>query len=759
MQKIVITVGVLCFGLAPVVRGNDVASLIKQLSARNNDRAKRASDELAAMGESVVPELAKALESGNHRRRRFAARALRQIGQDAADAIPALSKSLKDTDVLTREYAVEALGTMVKQAEQVIPVLRQVAEDDDNNVREKAKLAIARLTGYIRSQGKSVEQPAVVDVSPRTAGQSEDTAELIQSGTSQPTGTGSSLAVSGANSPGQKMYFRQSGLMVLIRCSLLAIIVIGFFALLYICRKLLDSKRICSVSQRLPHERNFSGEKAILTYFIIAKLIICLFPFEYGYFRDELYYIALSDNLDFGYVDVPPIVPFLLAIVRSVLGTSFFSLHLVPAICGALVVWLVSLMVKKLGGGSSAQLLALTCVTFAPIYLCWESTYTYDVFDKLNWTLILYVMVLLLKTEDKKYWIYFGLVVGFALLTKITILFLVFGILCALAATKERRYFLSPQLWIGGLLALLLSSPYIIWQIKEGLPALEYYGSYASGKTWPSTPPEFIKNQVLTMNVLAFPVWALGIYYFIFDKEGKRLRVLGYAYFVVLIVCVILKAKFFLPAPFYTVLFAGGAVRIERFAEERNVMRLKRSPAIAIFLIGFIQIPFARPIVPIDPFVKYTGRSIWEGIKGERHDLGRLPQHFHDRFGWDKMAESVKIAYDGLSEPEKSKVCVLTGNYGEAGAIWVHGKRHNLPKPISGHLQYCLWGTRGHSAEVVISVGIDIEKLKEHFDDIKVAHLHGCRWAIPYEKYLDIHVCRMPNKSLEEMWPSFKHLD
>ncbi|MHC4351102.1 MAG: HEAT repeat domain-containing protein, partial [Planctomycetota bacterium] len=251
MQKMVITVGVLCFGLAPAVRGNDVASLIKQLSARNNDKAKRASDELAAMGESVVPELAKALESENHRRRRFAARALRQIGQNAADAIPALSKSLKDTDVLTREYAVEALGKMVRQAEQVIPVLRQAAEDDDNNVREKARLAAAQLTSFIRSQGKSIEQPPVVDVSPGTAEQSEDIAELIQSGTSQPAGTDSSLAVSGANSPGRKMYFRQSELMVLIRCSLLAVIVIGFFALLYICRKLLDGKRICSVSQRL----------------------------------------------------------------------------------------------------------------------------------------------------------------------------------------------------------------------------------------------------------------------------------------------------------------------------------------------------------------------------------------------------------------------------------------------------------------------------------------------------------------------------
>ena len=96
------------------------------------------------------------------------------------------------------------------------------------------------------------------------------------------------------------------------------------------------------MSQRLSNRKWLPREKAVLAYFLVAKLVICLFPFEYGYFRDELYYIALSDNLDFGYLDVPPIVPFLLAVVRSVLGTSFFSLHLLPAICGALVVWLVN---------------------------------------------------------------------------------------------------------------------------------------------------------------------------------------------------------------------------------------------------------------------------------------------------------------------------------------------------------------------------------------------------------------------------------
>lgn len=503
----------------------------------------------------------------------------------------------------------------------------------------------------------------------------------------------------------------------------------------------------------------FPAERAAVVFFVLAKLALCLFPFEYGFFRDELYYIALSDNLDFGYVDVPPLVPFLLAIVRSVLGTSFFSLHLLPAISGALVVWLVSLMVKKLGGGFNAMLLALTCVTLAPIYLCWESTYTYDVFDKLGWTLMLYVMVLILKTEDRKYWIHFGLIAGFALMTKITILFLAFGLLSAMAMTRERKHFLNWQLWAGGVLALLIFSPYIIWQIKEELPALEYYGSYASAKTWPSTPPEFVKNQIVTMNFLAFPVWLLGIYYFIFNETGKRYRVLGYAYLVVLTICIVLKVKFFLPAPFYTVLFAGGAVSIEGFAKKRNIEWLKRKPAVAIFLIGLLQVPFARPIVPVELFVKYTGRSIWEGIKGERHNLGRLPQHFHDRFGWDEMAKNVGSVYDGLSEEDKAKACVLMGNYGEAGAIWAFGEEHGLPKPISGHLQYYLWGPRGHSGEVAISMGIKLENLKNHFGDVKKVRDHGCRWAMPYEKYVDIYVCREPKKPLEEMWSGFKHLD
>lgn len=513
------------------------------------------------------------------------------------------------------------------------------------------------------------------------------------------------------------------------------------------------------MSRKVFSRKKLLSEKTILTYFVIIKFAVCLFPFEYGFFRDELYYIALSDNLDFGYVDVPPITPFLLVIVRSLLGTSFISLHLLPAVCGALVIWLVSLMVRKMGGGFNAQLLALTCVTLAPIYICFESVYTYDSFDKLCWTLTLYMMVSLLTTEDKKYWIYFGIAAGFGLMTKISILYLGFGIFLALLMTKERKYFLSWQLWIAGVIAFLMFSPYVLWQIKEGLPALEYYETYASGKTWPVTPLEFIKNQIVIMNLLAFPVWLLGLYYFIFNKRGKKFRVLGYAYFVVLIICIYLKVKFYLPAPFYTVLFAGGAVFIEGFVEKHNVRWLKKIPAIAIFLMGLVSVPFVRPVLPVELLIKYSGRGVYMGVKGERHRLGRLHQHFADRFGWEQMAANVAKVYNSLSEEEKSKACILTENYGEAGAIWFFGERYNLPKPISGHLQYFIWGPKEYSGEVVIAIGIEPEKLKNHFDSVKVACGHQCLLALRYERYLNIYICRSPKKPLREMWPSFKHMD
>lgn len=210
-RRIVVSIGLVFVGLAGAARADDVAPLIKQLGSWSTDKAKKASDELAAMGKSVVPEVAKALGSRSRRRGRFAARTLRQIGPDAADAISALAKSLKDSDGLTREYAVEALGKMVGQAERVIGILRQVSDDRDRDVREQASLAIARLTESPKSpdQIESAPQPAV-DAAP---------------------------AVLAAPAPKKESLPDKLTPIIVIRFALIAFVVAGFFSLLYVNRE------------------------------------------------------------------------------------------------------------------------------------------------------------------------------------------------------------------------------------------------------------------------------------------------------------------------------------------------------------------------------------------------------------------------------------------------------------------------------------------------------------------------------------------
>jgi len=243
IPKTVVTIAILCSGLASAAFGDDIASLIEQLGDWNKNKAKKASDELAAMGEPVVPELIKALNSKDRRRGRFAARALRQIGQDAADAVPALSESLKDPDALTREYAIEALGTMVNQADQVIPVLTEAMNDRDKDVGDKARLVIAQLAELIKYQEQrgSTQQSLAAASSPKVATQSTGTTDVAQSEPLQPNGTdvNHSSAAPGAHSPQEWGYFEKHKLMVLIRCVLLASVMAGFFSLLYLYREAL----------------------------------------------------------------------------------------------------------------------------------------------------------------------------------------------------------------------------------------------------------------------------------------------------------------------------------------------------------------------------------------------------------------------------------------------------------------------------------------------------------------------------------------
>src|SRR6267142_4356428 len=71
---------------------------------------------------------------------------------------------------------------------------------------------------------------------------------------------------------------------------------------------------------------------------------------RYGYFRDEFNYIACGDHLGWGYVDQPPLIPFLIRISRAVLGDSLRSIRFLPALATSAVVVLTAMIAREFGG-------------------------------------------------------------------------------------------------------------------------------------------------------------------------------------------------------------------------------------------------------------------------------------------------------------------------------------------------------------------------------------------------------------------------
>jgi hypothetical protein len=459
------------------------------------------------------------------------------------------------------------------------------------------------------------------------------------------------------------------------------------------------------------------GATAILAYLACFKLLLHLLTNgNYGYFRDELYYMAAGERLDLGYVDFPPFVALLTAFTRLVLGDSPVALRFFPALAGALVVVLAGLMARELGGGRFAQGSAALATLVAPSFLVMGTFISMDAFDQLFWVSAAYVLLLILRRDRSRLWLLFGLIAGLGVLTKITILYFGFAVLVALLLTPARRHLLTPWPWLGGAIATLFLLPYVLWQIRHGWPTLEFWADYGE-KVDPASPIEFLVEQVLTMQPLTLPLWLAGLYYYLFSRDGRTLRPLGWIYILLFVIFAVQNAKFYFLAPAYPMLFAAGALTVERFVRQRNWNWLKPT-YVAVLLVGGIALaPMVVPILPVETLANITGAGGGAGIKQERREEGQLPQHFADRFGWENMAATVAGVYDSLPAEDRSKTCVFTANYGEAGAIDFFGPKYGLPKAISGHNSYYIWGPGDCAGEVVISVGVprgDLEILGRH---------------------------------------------
>jgi hypothetical protein len=498
---------------------------------------------------------------------------------------------------------------------------------------------------------------------------------------------------------------------------------------------------------------------AIVSYLALFKFVLHLATSgQYGYFRDELYYAACGEHLDWGYVDHAPLVGVYAWASRALLGDSLFALRFLPAVAGAMKVFLAGMMARELGGKRFAQALAALVVLITPIYLGVDNFLSMNAFEPLFWMGCAYVVILVLKGGDERLWLLFGALAGLGLMNKHSMIFFGFALIAGLALTPARRVFLSKWFWAAGLIAFLIFLPNIIWQVNRGWPTLELLRNVAnSGKNAATSPFGFILQQVLILNPITFPLWAAGLYYFLVSSEGRPFRALGWAYLIALATFIVLKGKNYYLAPVYPMLFASGAVAVENLISRRRVTWLKPAIATALIALGLIIAPLAIPVLPVETFIKYSNTlGLADSVKTENHEKGKLPQQYADMHGWENMAATVARVYDRLSPEDKAKCAIFGQNYGEAAAIDYFGRAYNLPKAISGHQSYFMWGPREYTGEVMIVMGDNEKRLRELFEEVEQAEVIKCEYCMPYENNLPVFLCRRMKTPLPEMWPKIK---
>ena len=499
----------------------------------------------------------------------------------------------------------------------------------------------------------------------------------------------------------------------------------------------------------------------------------CYFNNQYGYFRDEFDYMACGNHLAWGYVDQPPLIPFLSHICRAVLGDSLRSIRFIPAVASSLLVVQTALLAREFGGRRFALLLSAIAVLIAPQYLSNGSLLGTNCLEPNLWMGCAYFAVLAIKRNDPRYWLWFGVVAGIGLQEKYSIALFGFGIVVGLLLTAQRRVFFNPWIWIGGFVAFLIFLPNLLWNIHYQWPFVQLmHNIRADGRDVVLPLPQFFLQQILLIDPITAPIWIRGLIALFVSQALKPYRVLGWAYVVCFTVFFVLHGKNYYLSPIYPMLLAAGAGTIEAALERRKIASAETEsvrvgpnrlvwlkPIIIILLLasGAHLAPLVVPILSPDKFLAYLKYlPMKPPVMEHGHERAPLPQWYSDQFGWEEIVAETTMAYNRLSPAERPGCGIFAQDYGQAGAIDFFGPRFGLPPALSGHQTYWLWGPRGYSGNCLVVLGDTRERLEELFEHVEYV---GTSADNPYalEKEIAVYICRGAKfGTLEKIWPELK---
>jgi 4-amino-4-deoxy-L-arabinose transferase-like glycosyltransferase len=439
---------------------------------------------------------------------------------------------------------------------------------------------------------------------------------------------------------------------------------------------------------------------------------------RYGFTRDELYFIASSHHLSYGFVDQPALAPLAARLSQALFGTSIEALRILPAFCLAVIVVLTAAISRQFGAGRTGQLLAALAAATSGEYLAAAHVLTTTILDYTFWAITLYFVTRLLVSHDGRWWVPVGLSVGVGLDAKWNIGFLVVGLFAGLAVTPARRLMATSWFLIGVAAAVVLAAPDVVWQAVHGWPNLTVFsalqGSAGHNRAvfWPL--------QIPSTGIALVPLWVAGLVWCLRGEAGRQLRPLGWAAVFVLLAVFAAGGKPYYPGGIFVVLFAAGSVPLEAWlvqVRERKQGQVQAAPrrrrrlgwvAAAMVASGALLLPVAVPVLPASGF---RARAIV------------TLDYPADDVNWAGLITLVGRQYRALPAPQREVTALLADAYGQAAAIDYFGPAAGLPKAYSGNNSYWLWGPPPSTDRSVLAIGVPAPLLRREFMSVRLVGL------------------------------------
>ena len=488
---------------------------------------------------------------------------------------------------------------------------------------------------------------------------------------------------------------------------------------------------------------------AMLALHIVTNLVT---PF--GIQRDECLYFAMGHHLRLWRMDFPPGIAVLAVATRFLLGDALVALRLAPALVSTAMVVVAAALARELGGGRWAQGFAALAVLGSVFFQRAGNLFQPTILDALCWTVGLYALVRLCREEGRpgRWWLLLALAGGLGLFTKFSILFLGFGVLVALLATRWRRALPGPWPWLVLLIALVIGSPSLVGQISLGWPVVGQMRALQQDQLEHVSVFSFFLVQLMFGPAMLVGAW--GLVALLFAPALRPFRLVGWTCLAVWALLVVLHGKAYYVGPTYPLLFAAGGTALERVRGRIAGAWLRGAAAWATAAYGLLVLPIGVPILapgPTERYIRAIGAT--EAMKDNQGHPLHLPQDYADMLGWPERVQALAAAYRALPAAERAQAVIIANNWGEAGAVEFYGPRYGLPPVVCAQGTFYNFGPGERAGAVAITIGEGREGLRRFYDSLEVAGRIVNPLTVREEQDLTIYVARKPKTTLQEIWP------